>query len=82
MLALFATLVTFWSRHESSGWVWMIIVGVASFVNVPGLAAAVSLNAIMPQSVVPPWSYIAVAVAFWLGWFFFGRVVRWWSKPE
>ena len=52
------------------------------FVNVPGLATAVSLNAIMPQSVVPPWSYIAAAVAFWLGWFFFGRVVRWWSKPE
>ena len=32
---------------------------------VPGLAAAVSLNAIMPQSVVPPWSYIAAAVVFW-----------------
>ena len=40
------------------------------------------LTILMPQSVVPPWSYIAAAVVFWLGWFFFGRVVRWWSKPE
>ena len=82
MLALSATLVTFWARHESSRWVWMIILGIASIINVPGLAAAVLLNGITPQSLVPPWSYVAAAGAFWLGWFFFGRVVRWWSKRQ
>lgn len=45
--------MTLWDRDESSGWVSMIVLGIASIVNVPGLAAAAMLHAIAPESLVP-----------------------------
>jgi hypothetical protein len=80
MLVLSGTFVSVWGKCESSSWFWIVVLGVLILINVPGLAAVLLLNAVASQWLIPPFSYVAFAVTFWLGWHGFGRLVLWRSK--